>query len=265
MTAGPPAAPLVVVHAEAGLLAAAASARLVTRLVDVQAARGHAHVVLTGGTIGIATLAALAASPARDAVDWRALDIWWGDERFLPAGHPDRNATQARGALLDHVPLDPKRVHEMPPSGAEFGDDADAAAHAYADDLAAARTTEDHAGVPGFDVLLLGVGPDGHVASLFPEHPGLHEHERSVIGVHGSPKPPPTRISLTFPAINAAREVWLLAAGAEKAAAVGLALGAAGELAVPAAGVHGRASTLWLLDRAAAADVPKALIRLSSP
>lgn len=259
------AAPVVVVHADPGLLAAAASARLVTRLVDAQAARGHAHVVLSGGGLGIATLAALATCPARDAVDWSALDVWWGDERFLPDGHPDRNATQARQALLDAVGLDPRRVHPMPASDGPYGNDPDAAARAYSDELAAACGPGDPWDVPAFDVLLLGVGPDGHVASLFPEHPGLHERERTVIGVHGSPKPPPTRISLTFPAINTAKQVWLLAAGAEKAPAVGLALTQAGELAVPAAGVHGCSATLWLLDRAASARVPSALIRPASP
>ncbi|KWX10210.1 6-phosphogluconolactonase, partial [Carbonactinospora thermoautotrophica] len=95
--------PTVLVHRDADLLAQAIAARLVTRLVDVQTARGSASLVLTGGGIGIKTLAALAASPARDAVDWRRLDIWWGDERFLPSGHPDRNETQARQALLDEV------------------------------------------------------------------------------------------------------------------------------------------------------------------
>ena len=248
---------VVVVHADPALLAAATSARLVTRLVDAQAARGHAHVVLTGGGVGIATLTSLAASAARDAVDWSAVDVWWGDERFLPDGHPDRNVTQARQALLDAVGLDPRRVHAMPAADGRYGDDPDAAAHAYADELAAACGPADDRGVPTFDVLLLGVGPDGHVASLFPEHPGLSERERTVIGVHGSPKPPPMRISLTFPAINAACQVWLLAAGAEKAPAVGLALTQAGESAVPAAGVHGRTETLWLLDRAAAAQVPE--------
>ncbi|HEY6796059.1 MAG TPA: 6-phosphogluconolactonase [Kineosporiaceae bacterium] len=256
---------VVVVHRDAELLAAAAAARLVTRLVDVQAARGYAHVVLTGGGLGTATLAALASAPARDAIDWAALDVWWGDERFLPQGHPDRNATQARQALLDDVPLDPKRVHEMPPAGAAHGDDVDAAAHAYADELAAAARPEDHADVPTFDVLLLGVGPDGHIASLFPDHPALHESERTAIGVRGSPKPPPIRISLTLPAINQATEVWLLAAGREKAPAVGLALSGAGQLAVPAAGAMGRSRTLWLLDRAAAHELDPGLVRPSSP
>jgi 6-phosphogluconolactonase len=259
------AAPLVVVHASADLLAQVAAARLVTRLVDVQAATGHAHVVLTGGGIGLATLAALAASPARDAIDWAAMDVWWGDERFLPAGDPDRNETQARAALLDLVPLPTGRVHPMPASDGPWGADVEAAAQAYAAELAAATRPEDHSDVPSFDVLLLGVGPDAHVASLFPGHPALYEEGRSVLGVRGSPKPPPVRISLTLRAIQQAQDVWLLASGAEKAGAVSLALGQAGEVAVPAAGARGRRRTLWLLDRAAAARVPPALTRLASP
>lgn len=258
-------ATLVVVHGTAQLLAEAAAARLVTRLVDVQAASGHAHVVLTGGGIGIATLAAVADCPARDAVDWSALDVWWGDERFLPAGDPERNETQARAALLDHVPLPAARVHAMPASDGPWGSDVDAAADAYAAELAAATRPEDHSDVPRFDVLMLGVGPDAHVASLFPGHPALYEEERSVLAVRGAPKPPPVRISLTRRAIQRAQDVWLLAAGAEKAGAVSLALSQAGEVAVPAAAAHGCRRTLWLLDRAAAVKVPPALTRLASP
>jgi 6-phosphogluconolactonase len=257
--------PTVVVHATADLLAQAAAARLVTRLVDVQAASGHAHVVLTGGGVGTATLAALAASPARDAVDWRAVDVWWGDERFLPSGHPDRNETQARAALLDHVKVPADHVHPMPPTDGAWGDDVDAAARAYAEELAAACHPEDRHGVPAFDVLMLGVGPDAHVASLFPEHPAVHEEERTVVGVRGAPKPPPTRISLTWTALAQAQEVWLLAAGPEKAGAVSLALSGAGRVAVPAAGAGGRRRTLWLVDRAAAAEVPPSLARIASP
>ena len=255
----------IVVHADAALLAEAAAARLVTRIVDAQAARGRVHVGLTGGGVGTATLKALAGTPARDAVDWAAVDVWWGDERFLPPGDPDRNETQARDALLDHVPLDPARVHPMPAVGDPWGEDVDAAAAAYADELRAAARPEERLGVPTFDVLMLGVGPDGHVASLFPEHPALFETDRTVVGVRGSPKPPPVRISLTMPVIRNAGEVWLLAAGGEKATAVALALSGAGEVAVPAAGAQGTRATLWLLDRAAAAKVPPALTRISSP
>lgn len=251
--------PQVAVHHDPREMARAAAARLITRIVDTQAARGTASVVLTGGRNGNGLLAGLAESAARDAVDWSRLDLWWGDERFLPEGDPDRNVTQATEALLAHVPLAPERVHAMPASDGAYGNDADAAAAAYAEELARAAAPEHHLGVPAFDVLLLGVGPDTHVASLFPEHPGVRETGRTVVGVHGAPKPPPTRVSLTLPAIRAAREVWLLAAGEDKADAVALALSGAGELQAPAAGAYGTARTLWMLDTAAASRLPRDL------
>jgi 6-phosphogluconolactonase len=262
------AAPLVVVHHDARLLAQAAAARLVTRLVDAQASRGWGSAVLTGGGIGTSVLTALAGSPARDAVDWQRVDLWWGDERYLPRGDADRNETQAREALLDALPLDPARVHPMPASDDDnaTGPDADAAAARYADELARAARREGTRGpLPVLDVLLLGVGPDAHVASLFPDMAAVHETERTVVAVHGAPKPPPTRISLTLPAITSADEVWLLVAGAEKARAVGLALRGAGPVQAPAGSAVGRRATLWLLDRAAAAQVPSELVRLASP
>src|SRR4051794_26649594 len=142
--------PLVVVHHDAALLARAVAARLVTGLLDAQAARGRASVVLTGGGIGVAALRELAASPARDGIDWHALDVWWGDERFLPSGHPGRNETQAREALLDAVGIDGQRLHAMSPSDGPDGDDLDAAAARYAAELAATARPEDHAPVPSF-------------------------------------------------------------------------------------------------------------------
>ncbi|MET7932326.1 6-phosphogluconolactonase [Streptomyces sp. NPDC005322] len=257
-------APQVVVHRDKELMAQAAAARLITKIVDAQSARGSASVVLTGGRNGNGLLTALAASPARDAVDWSRLDLWWGDERFLPEGHPERNVTQARQALLDAVDLDPARVHPMPASDGPY-DDVDAAAEAYAAELARAARHENHGAVPTFDVLLLGVGPDTHVASLFPEMPAVRETERTVVGVRGAPKPPPVRVTLTLPAIRAAREVWLLAAGDDKAKAVTIALSGAGEFQAPAAGAYGRSRTLWLLDRAAAAGLPRELYPPASP
>lgn len=254
--------PEVVVHRDATLLARAVAARLVTKLVDAQAARGFAHVVLTGGGAGTAVLAELAATPARDAIDWRRLHVWWGDERFVPDGDPDRNDGGAKAALLDHVPLDPAFVHRMPTTDGPDGDNAEAAAARYAAELAAATRPEDHASVPTFDVLMLGLGEDGHVASLFPGQPALYD-TRPVVGVHGSPKPPPTRLSLTFPSIRAANEVWIVAAGAAKAAPANLALSGAGEVEIPAAGARGRQRTLWLLDQAAASQLPRSLSPLS--
>ncbi|MET4925054.1 6-phosphogluconolactonase [Streptomyces sp. PSRA5] len=256
--------PQLVVHRDKELMARATAARLITRIVDAQAARGSASIVLTGGRNGNGLLAALSEAPARDAVDWTRLDLWWGDERFLPEGDPERNITQARSALLDSVPLDPSRVHAMPASDGAYGSDIEAAAAAYATELAAAARPEDHARVPSFDVLMLGVGPDTHVASLFPELPGVRETERTVIAVHGAPKPPPLRVSLTLPAIRAAHEVWLLAAGEDKAEAAEIALSGAGEIQAPAAGAYGRARTLWLLDEPAASKLPRALYPAAS-
>jgi 6-phosphogluconolactonase len=245
---------MVVVHADPDVLAEAVAARLLIRLVDAQAARGVATVVLTGGRVAAKVYRAVAASPARDAVDWSRVDVWWGDERFLPSGDPERNETQARATLLEALPLDPARVHPMP----ALNGDPEAAAARYAEELAASARPG-HARLPHFDLLLLGVGEDGHVASIFPEHPAVYE-TRPVAGVRGSPKPPPNRITLTLPAINTASEVWLIAAGAEKASVIGAALtGRAGPVQLPASGVQGVERTLWLLDRTAAGDVPPSL------
>ena len=252
--------PEVIVHRDPEVLAQAVAARLITRVVDVQTLRGVAHVVLTGGTVGIKTLAAVAASPARAAVDWSRVQLWWGDERFLPSGHPDRNETQARAALLDALVaeglLPPANIHAMPAADT-VGITPEESAEQYAATLA------DHArpgaDVPAFDVLLLGMGPDGHIASLFPGQAALYEEQRSVVGVHGSPKPPPLRVSLTLPAIQAAAEVWVVAAGTEKAKVTHLALSGAGPVQIPAAGARGRSRSLWLLDRASASELPKEL------
>ncbi|MEV7008960.1 6-phosphogluconolactonase [Streptosporangium sp. NPDC051022] len=254
--------PTVIIHRDADMLAKAVAARVITRAVDAQSGKGSASLVLTGGTVGIATLAEIAASPARDAIDWRNLDIWWGDERFLPSGDPERNETGARQALLDHVDVDPARVHVM--RGPDSGMTAEESADAYAEELRRAARPEDHGPTPSFDVLMLGMGPDGHVASLFPGLPALYD-TRPVVAVHGSPKPPPTRISLTLPVIQSAREVWVVAAGEEKAGAVRLALADSGPMQVPAAGARGRQRTLFLLDRAAASKIPPSLGRISSP
>jgi 6-phosphogluconolactonase len=187
--------------------------------------------------------------------------MWWGDERWLPDGDAERNDKQARDELLASVAVDPARVHPFPAADGRYAGDPEAAASAYAAELAKATRPEDHGPVPRFDVLMLGVGEEGHVASIFPESPAAYE-TRPVVAVRGSPKPPPTRLTLTFPAIAAATDVWLMAAGAEKAGAIALALGGAGAIQVPAAGVHGRARTLWLLDREAAAKLPPSVLRL---
>ncbi len=257
------ATPELIVHRDGPLLAQAVAARLVTKLVDVLAAKDEAHLVLTGGTVGIASLSAVGELPARVAVDWRRVHLWWGDERFLPIGDPERNDTQAYTALLDKLDLDPARVHPMPAPDGPDGDDAEAAAERYAAELS--QHAADDSDVPAFDVELFGMGPDGHVASLFPEHPGVYEEEPAVIAVHNAPKPPPNRLSFTFRTLQNAREVWIVAAGGEKAAAAHMALSGGGRVQVPAAGALGRARTLWLIDRACAAELPPGLNRPASP
>ena len=121
--------------------------------------------------------------------------------------------------------------------------------------LTARARPEDHGDVPTFDVCLLGVGEEGHTASIFPDSPAVHETGRTVVAVRDCPKPPPTRVSLTLGAIRRSSEVWLLTGGESKAAAVAMALGGAGEVQIPAAGARGQRRTLWLLDEAAAAEV----------
>jgi 6-phosphogluconolactonase len=253
-------APDVAVHADPDVLAAAVAARLITKLVDLQSAGGTPKIVLTGGGTGTAVLEQIRATVARDAVDWGRVEFYWGDERFLAPGDPERNETQAREALLDHVPVDPAKVFPM---GADEGTGpagAEAAAQAYADVLARAARPEDHGPVPTFDVLMLGMGGEGHTASVFPHSPAVYETERSVVAVHGCPKPPPTRVSLTLPAIRRAAEVWIMTTGEAKAAAVAMGLGGAGEVAIPVAGAQGRRRTRWLLDRAAASKLPRDLV-----
>lgn len=250
----------VVVHAAPNVLAAAAAARLITRIVDVQAGGTVPKVVLTGGGTGIAMLEQVRATVARDAVDWGEVEFYWGDERFLPPGDPERNEVQAHAALLDHVRVDPKKVFPM---GADTGtgpSGAEAAAEDYSALLASKARPEDHGPVPAFDVMLLGMGPEGHTASIFPHSPAVYETERSVVAVHGCPKPPPTRVSLTLPAIRHAAEVWIVTTGEGKAGAVALALGGAGDVAIPVGGARGARRTRWLLDRAAASKLPRDLV-----
>jgi 6-phosphogluconolactonase len=240
-------APDVTRAADSASLAAAAADALVDRLRSLVAERGRASLVLTGGGIGTATLRALA--DRAEEVDWDRLELWWGDERYLPDGDAERNETGAREALLDRVPLDPARVHAVP--GPDRSGSVEEAAAAYAAELTRVLGPD-----PVLDVVLLGVGPDAHVASLFPGHPALRD-DRLVVPVHGSPKPPPLRVSLSMPTITSAREVWLLAAGPEKAAAVALATapGTSAEQA-PAAAARGRERTRWFLDDAAAGQAP---------
>ncbi|HET6700126.1 MAG TPA: 6-phosphogluconolactonase [Nocardioidaceae bacterium] len=243
-------APQILVHDDTDQLAGAFAARLITRLVDLQAEGRVPSVVLTGGSIAYTAYRAVVDSPACGAVDWSRVDFWWGDERFVPADSDDRNAKAAFGSFLDHVGVDRERVHVIPPSDGAYGDDVDAAAAAYAEELGA-HTPLDRDGEPLFDVLILGIGQNGHCASLMPDDPALDD-ERPVVAVRDSPKPPPTRISMTFGPLLRARELWWIAAGEDKAGPVHDAVTGADVRRVPAAKPRGLDRTVWLLDRPAA-------------
>ena len=250
----------VLVHPDKEALAGAVAARFLTKTIDILHEKEVAHVCLTGGTMGAAVLEAIGSSPARDSVDWSRIEFWWSDERYLPRGHPDRNETQSRAALLDALPLDDQQIHGLPAPGEQ--PDIDAAARAYEAELASAAP--DGAAYPKFDVMFLGVGPDGHIASLFPEHPQIRETERIVVAETDSPKPPPERLSFTLPVINSSDRIWMVLAGSDKAGALGLALAGASMDEVPAAAVKGRKRTVFFVDAAAAAEVPEALIAPST-
>jgi 6-phosphogluconolactonase len=233
-------------------LVAAAGERLIGVVEEAITARGKAQVVLTGGGNGNKLMRFLAKQAGR--IDWAKVHVFWGDERYVTEDDDERNEKQAREALLDHVDIPARNVHAMAAADGEFGNDIAAAALAYEQILAA--NAEPGEPAPDFDVHLLGVGPEGHINSLFPDTPAVRETTRLVVDVENSPKPPPLRITLTLPAIQRSREVWLLVSGAEKAEAVAGAVGGADPVSIPAAGAVGREHTIWFLDSGAASALP---------
>ena len=235
----------VSVVADAEALAHTVAEQLLDRLISIQTHGRLPSIALTGGTIANEIYRVLARLDS-SAVDWTQVDFWWGDERYVPADTSDRNDRAVELDLLDVVGVDPARVHAMPAADEAHPDVASAAA-AYEQEL---RT---HGGGQ-FDLVLLGLGPDGHVASLFPGFPQL-DASGITAPVTGSPKPPPERITLTFPALNRTREVWFLVAGEGKAEAVARALGDGTLDDTPARGARGRTETTWLLDEAAASKL----------
>jgi 6-phosphogluconolactonase len=236
----------VLVHAGPEEVAEALATRLMARLAEIQRDFRIPQLALTGGRIATKAYDRLAAEGANSAVDWSRVELWWGDERFVTADDGDRNAKQALDLLAEPLRLNPDRIHVMRASDSDL--DLDQAAEAYAKEL----------GSTVFDVCLLGMGPDGHVASIFPEHPSSYA-AGEVIAVRAAPKPPPDRISLTLPVINRSREVWFIVSGADKAAAAKMALLGAGPVQVPAGGVAAVERTLWLMDRDAASQLPRDL------
>jgi 6-phosphogluconolactonase len=235
-------------YPDADALVAAAGDRLVGAIDAAVAARGQAQIVLTGGGTGIGLLKRV--RERADEINWSKVHLYWGDERYVPEDDDERNEKQACEALLDHIDIPARNV---PPSDGEFGDDLDAAAVAYEHVLAA--NADDGQPAPDFDVHLAGMGGEGHFNSLFPHTPAVRETSRLVVGVPDSPKPPPRRITLTLPAVQRSREVWLVVSGAAKADAVAAAVAGADPVEVPAAGAKGREATVWLLDEEAASKI----------
>jgi 6-phosphogluconolactonase len=221
-------------------------------LQNAQSGHRVPHVVLTGGSIARTLHGSIADAAERGAVDWGHVHVWWGDERFVPADDGERNAGQAWEDMLRHLPVDTRRVHEMAASDGEYAD-VDSAASAYAHELRRAVEARGP-GEPWFDVLMLGIGPDGHCASLFPGRPEVGSSSY-VVGVTEAPKPPPLRISLTMGSLRRARHVIFIAAGAEKAGAVARSVAGQDVTGTPAAGPRGLESTTWFIDDAAAHDL----------
>lgn len=242
--------PRIEVLDDAEALARAVAGDLLARLEAAQADGGEPHIALTGGSIAERIHAALGETGPTSVVDWGRVAVWWGDERFVAPDSEDRNATGARRSFLDRVGIPPDRVHEVPATDGVVSV-ADAAA-AYGLEL------REH-GTDRFEVLMLGIGPDGHCASLFPGHPALDVDDRVAVSVTDSPKPPPERVSLTFGALNRSRAVWFVASGENKAEAVARALAPDGSPGAtvhetPARGVgHAADEVVWYLDPAAAA------------
>lgn len=243
--------PVIEKYPDSAALVAAAGDRLVGAITAAIGQRGRALIVLTGGGTGIGLLKRV--REQADDIDWSRVHLFWGDERYVPEEDDERNEKQAREALIDHIDIPAANVHAMPAGDGEFGDDLDAAAIAC-EHVLAANADEDQP-APDFDVHLLGMGGEGHVNSLFPDTAAVRETNRMVVGVSDSPKPPPRRITLTLPAVQRSREVWLVVSGGAKADAVAAAIGGAKPVEVPAAGAIGRDATVWLLDEDAAAKL----------
>jgi 6-phosphogluconolactonase len=225
-----------------------AAAAEVFDAVAVEAVRDRAvcRVALAGGSTPKRLYALLAGDRWRGKLPWDAIEVFWGDERHVPPDHPDSNYQMAAGAMLSRVPIPAARVHRVRAEDA----DPQAVAAAYEADIRAAFDMPD--GVPRFDLILLGLGADGHTASLFPGTAALAERERLVVANWVSTMSA-HRITLTLPVLNAARTVVFLVAGDDKATAVQAVLQGGSGALLPAAlvqPVSGR--IVWLLDAAAA-------------
>lgn len=219
------------------VLAARCAERLMQTLIGLQDKQETVHLCLTGGQIANQLYTDFATLVPQSRLDPSRLQLWWGDERFVPLSHPDRNSQRTLSILARTLPISSANTHLMPAVDGKA--DPMEAAFAYAEDLDQVV----------FDICLLGVGQDGHVASIFPNHPSM-DATGKVIGVTNSPKPPAERISLTLPTLNKSKSIWLIAAGEEKRDAVRGGINR--DPGLPVGHIQAAESTLWWIDDAAA-------------
>lgn len=195
-------------------------------------------IAVTGGTVGIATLVAARSLPF-NALELDRLHIWWGDERFVESTSADRNALQARNAWIKDLNIAESNIHEFP--SLDSGISLDEAAKSFCDHFLANGIA--------FDLMLMGMGPDGHIASLFPDRTS-GEGTFPVVAEHDSPKPPPQRLSFSYDTINRSRQIWFTVAGSDKADAVAKAFGDE-PATIPAGRIQGKEKTVWYVDQTA--------------
>jgi 6-phosphogluconolactonase len=235
-----------VVLPDKAALAAEAADRFVVTARGAVEERGRFFVALSGGTTPEVVFPLLHSAPRVDRVDWSRVEVFWGDERNVPPDHPESNFGNAYRMLLAHLPsLRPEAIHRMQAESPDL----EGAALAYEAELRLAFGTRGDE-LPAFDLIWLGMGPDGHVASLFPGSKALREMDRWVVP-NWAPARRIWRLTLTLPVLNAAREVHFLVSGENKANAVSHIR--SGRSRLPAARVHAQ-RTIWILDRAAAGE-----------
>ncbi len=240
--------PKVNIYANRDELSAALSAHVVRLSAKAAAEKGRFCVALSGGSLMDIISLPLGSNPLRDKVDWSIWHVFWADERWVPWSSPESNYGIAKREFFSRVSIPDEQIH-----AADDSLNPSETAQAYESTLA--KVFQPGAGrVPRFDLMLLGVGEDGHTASLFPNHPGLHETRRWVVPVLGAPKPPPNRITMTLPVINNTHNVVFVAAGPGKANILSKVLDPrAQHPELPARLVNPSDGGLqWFIDRAAA-------------
>lgn len=220
-----------------------ASAEIITSLAGLLEKQEQVHLALTGGTVGIKTLAALEQHSELAKLDLNRIHIWWGDERYVEQNSPDRNAIQAREALLDHVEFPQENIHEFPATDSGLN-------VVEASEVFQKHIQEVFAGAqPKMDLTILGMGPDGHIASLFPGHT---YPSTDIVSIDSSPKPPSERLSFSYEMLNRSTKIIFVVSGIDKAEAVEK-IHTETECVLPAAKIAALNETLWFIDEAAGA------------